>query len=343
MDAAPARRLRHDPGHRDLGARAGGARGDRARHAPATPLSAAKLDRHPAVRRGLQLRHADDAAAPEATGRSSPPTRRPSRRAFPSVRDFIVGNEPNLNRFWLPQFSAGRQRTPPRPPTCAARRDLRRAEGGLAAARACYGGALAPRGGDRPDTGATRIRRRPSSATSAPPTARAAGRCRSWTRSRSTRTARTRASPPTSRIRTRTSIGVADYGKLVALLGAGVRRHGAARLDAADPLRRVRRRDADPGRRRRGSTPAPSRRRRGRSTRRRRRRSTAQALADRVLPAERRRPAALPRARRDRRSRRWQSGVYYADGTPKTSLPPVRGACGASRARRRSRAAPGWS
>lgn len=26
---------------------------------------------------------------------------------FPSVRDFVVGNEPNLNRFWMPQFGAG--------------------------------------------------------------------------------------------------------------------------------------------------------------------------------------------------------------------------------------------
>jgi hypothetical protein len=26
-------------------------------------------------------------------------------RALPSVKDFIIGNEPNLNRFWLPQFT----------------------------------------------------------------------------------------------------------------------------------------------------------------------------------------------------------------------------------------------
>jgi hypothetical protein len=26
-------------------------------------------------------------------------------RSLPSVRDFIVGNEPNLNRYWLPQFN----------------------------------------------------------------------------------------------------------------------------------------------------------------------------------------------------------------------------------------------
>jgi hypothetical protein len=28
-------------------------------------------------------------------------------RRFPAVTDFIVGNEPNLNRFWMPQFGAG--------------------------------------------------------------------------------------------------------------------------------------------------------------------------------------------------------------------------------------------
>ena len=25
-------------------------------------------------------------------------------RSLPSVKDIVVGNEPNLNRFWLPQF-----------------------------------------------------------------------------------------------------------------------------------------------------------------------------------------------------------------------------------------------
>src|SRR5919201_3095521 len=27
-------------------------------------------------------------------------------RANPTIKDFIIGNEPNLNRFWLPQFNA---------------------------------------------------------------------------------------------------------------------------------------------------------------------------------------------------------------------------------------------
>ena len=66
------------------------------------------------------------------------------------VRDFIVGNEPNLNRFWMPQFGPGGENV--------AARDY-----GLLLAQ-CYdalkdvsedvnvlGGALAPRGSDRPE------------------------------------------------------------------------------------------------------------------------------------------------------------------------------------------------
>jgi hypothetical protein len=51
-----------------------------------------------------------------ASGRSVPLTSRARgefasfaasiARAYPSVRDFVVGNEPNLNLFWMPQFGA---------------------------------------------------------------------------------------------------------------------------------------------------------------------------------------------------------------------------------------------
>jgi hypothetical protein len=71
-------------------------------------------------------------------------------RRLPAYRDFIIGNEPNLNRFWMPQFgSAGEN---------VAARDY------LALLAECYdalkavsedirviGGALAPRGGDDPE------------------------------------------------------------------------------------------------------------------------------------------------------------------------------------------------
>ncbi len=70
-------------------------------------------------------------------------------RSLP-VRDFIVGNEPNLNRFWMPQFGPGGE-------------DVAARDYGLLLAE-CYdalkavsedvnviGGALAPRGSDRPE------------------------------------------------------------------------------------------------------------------------------------------------------------------------------------------------
>ena len=52
-------------------------------------------------------------------------------REAPYIHDVIVANEPNLNRFWLPQFNARRlERLAGRVPR-AARTRLRRAEGGV--------------------------------------------------------------------------------------------------------------------------------------------------------------------------------------------------------------------
>ena len=70
-------------------------------------------------------------------------------REIPSIRDVIVGNEPNINRFWLPQFGAARESVAP-----AAYLALL-AEVYDAAKAAdedvfVWGGALAPRGSDRP-------------------------------------------------------------------------------------------------------------------------------------------------------------------------------------------------
>jgi hypothetical protein len=72
-------------------------------------------------------------------------------RQLPAYRDFIIGNEPNLNRFWMPQFGIDGENV--------AARDY------LALLAECYdalkavsedirviGGALAPRGGDDPDS-----------------------------------------------------------------------------------------------------------------------------------------------------------------------------------------------
>jgi hypothetical protein len=72
-------------------------------------------------------------------------------RAFPQIRDFVVGNEPNLNTFWLPQFGPGG--------TDAAATGyldlLARTYDALKAVSPhtqVIGGALAPRGSDRPGT-----------------------------------------------------------------------------------------------------------------------------------------------------------------------------------------------
>jgi hypothetical protein len=71
-------------------------------------------------------------------------------RQLPDFRDFIIGNEPNLNRFWLPQFG-------PSGEDVAARdylmllAEVYDALKGVSKRIRVIGGALAPRGGDDPD------------------------------------------------------------------------------------------------------------------------------------------------------------------------------------------------
>ena len=224
----------------------------------------------------------------------------------------IVGNEPNFNRFWLPQFDdAGA--TAPRLPR-AARRDLRRAEGGRpsvtsAAARSrraaatarCLGRATPLADHVHPDLGAAYRR---------------AAHAALWTRSRSTRTARTRAVADVGHPLT-TTVGLADYDKLVGLLGEafdGTAQPGSScRSCTTSTASRPSCRDARPR-----STPAPSRRRRSRSTSDagallRRRRSTSRSASRAWTASSASTPSTSARTA-------WQSGVYYADGSPKTSL-----------------------
>ena len=72
--------------------------------------------------------------------------------ANPNFRDVIVGNEPNLNRFWMPQFALnGTGASAP-----AYLRLLAQTYDALKAASPdvrVWGGALAPRGVDKPNTG----------------------------------------------------------------------------------------------------------------------------------------------------------------------------------------------
>jgi hypothetical protein len=71
---------------------------------------------------------------------------------YPLVHDFIVGNEPNLNRFWLPQFGAAGEdvAAPAYEQLLAVTYDALKA---VRPHSTIYGGALAPRGVDKPGTG----------------------------------------------------------------------------------------------------------------------------------------------------------------------------------------------
>ena len=73
-------------------------------------------------------------------------------REIPAVNNFIIGNEPNLNRFWLPQFGPnGEDVAAP-----AYTQLLAKTYDGLKAVRpdiTVYGGAISPRGIDRPGSG----------------------------------------------------------------------------------------------------------------------------------------------------------------------------------------------
>ena len=95
-------------------------------------------------------------------------------RAVPQIRNVIVANEPNLNRFWLPQFGLdGSSAAPAEYLALLARTyDALKA---VSTEVTVYGGAVSPRGTDRPDGSARRTRRPPSSAGWGRPTARAPG------------------------------------------------------------------------------------------------------------------------------------------------------------------------
>jgi hypothetical protein len=73
-------------------------------------------------------------------------------REVPDLRNFIIGNEPNLNRFWMPQFNAdGSDAAAP-----AYLSLLYRSYQALKAVDSqirVFGGAISPRGIDRPGTG----------------------------------------------------------------------------------------------------------------------------------------------------------------------------------------------
>ncbi len=73
-------------------------------------------------------------------------------RQIPDLRNFIIGNEPNLNRFWLPQFNPdGTDAAAPAYLSLLYRTYT--ALKGVDSETRVFGGAISPRGIDRPGTG----------------------------------------------------------------------------------------------------------------------------------------------------------------------------------------------
>ena len=233
----------------------------------------------------------------------------------------IVGNEPNLSTFWKPQFGAGGRDLAARAYVDLLARSYDAIKAAGPSVRV-LGGALSPRGADRPDGS------RPTHSPTAfirdlgaayrasgrrPP---ADGRVRLPPVHGGLARTRRRAAHPKN-----TTITVADYPKLVALLDEAFQRHraaGRATCRSTTPSSASRR-----GCRRRSAASTPT------STRRR----AADSVRFGVQAAYYRRALELAYCQPTVRGLfvfhtfdepglgGWQSGLYFADRTPKPSLP----------------------
>ena len=245
-------------------------------------------------------------------------------RELPTVRDFIIGNEPNLNTFWMPQFTRrGTDAAAPAYEAVLAETydALESVDPGITV----IGGSVSPRGQDDPRS------RRPTHS----PTAfirhlgdvyRASGRARPIMDAFSFHPyLESSRLPPTFRHPLSTSISLNDYDKLVALLGQAF--DGTAQPGTTLPVVY----DEFGVQSRIGSRKVRHYTNRGAPAAR-------DAVSEALQAAYYRRALELAACQPtvtgllffhvsdEHDMRAWQSGLYYADDTPKSSLAPVRDA-----------------
>ena len=329
--------LERRPRHVDLEPRRLGADAGRGRSALRDLAAAAKLDGMTGLRRGLQLRQQDDAADRRATRRASPPTRRRSPAQVPDLEDFIIGNEPNLNRFWLPQFNPdGTRRRRARLPV-AALPHVHGAEGGRPGRSASSAGRSRRAASTGPGTG--RDTHSPTVFIQDLGTAyRASGLTGPVMDALAIHPYPENSSiPPTLAHPNTTPIGIADYTKLVGLLGKafdGTGQPGSTLpilyaefgIEAQIPSAKA---SLYTGTEPATIKPVPE--------------ATQGAYYKQAIALSFCQPNVvgilLFHAFDESALDRFQSGLYYADGTPKSSLADRAGR-GPRRARRRDRAVP---
>ena len=241
-------------------------------------------------------------------------------RSAPSLRHVIVGNEPNLNRFWLPQFALDGSNAAA-PAYLALLAQTYDAVKSAAADARVYGGALSPRGADNP--AGSRPTHSPTAFIRDLGTAyRLSGRNRPVMDAFAIHPYPDNSSqPPTFAHPNTTTIAVADYGKLVALLGEAF--DGTAQRGSDLPIlygefgveSEI---PAEKTALYTGTEPA---------TTKPVDETTQAAYYEQALALAFCQPTVegmLFFLARDERARAaWQSGVFYVDGTPKSSRPRV--------------------
>jgi hypothetical protein len=243
-------------------------------------------------------------------------------KQFPVVHDFIVGNEPNLNRFWLPQFGpAGEDVAAP-----AYEQLLATTYDSLKAVRphaTVYGGALAPRGVDKPNTG--RDTHSPTAFIADLGAAyRASGRTLPIMDAFTFHPyPETSATGPDFPHPNSTAIGLADYDKLVGLLGAafdGTAQRGSQLPILYDEFGIESQIPPAKASFYTGTEPTTTHPVDEATQAQMYEQAMAMTFCQKTVLG-----LLLFHLQDESALAGWQSGLYYADGTAKTSLYPVRG------------------